>query len=105
MQGNLLVTPEKLITASNEFRGKASEVQGITTQMMELVHTLTSSSWTGEASSAYSAQFNKLEDDMNKLYKMIQEHSSDLNDMAKNYQNAEIANQNIASGLPADAIS
>lgn len=105
MQGNLLVTPEKLTTASQEFSGKATEVQGITTQMMDLIRTLTSSSWTGEASTAYLNQFNKLDDDMSKLYKMIQEHSEDLQNMAKNYASAESANQNIATGLPADAIS
>ena len=103
MTGNLLVTPEKLISTSQEFSGAASQVQTITNQMMETINSL-ASTWAGEAHTAYHTQFNALNDDMARIHKMIMEHSTDLTEMAANYKQAESTNVEAGSSLQADVI-
>lgn len=103
MTGNLLVTPEKLISTSQEFSSSASQVQQLTNQMMELVNGL-SSTWGGEAHTAYHTKFSGLKDDMTRIHRMIMEHSNDLNEMAANYKKAESTNVEAGSALNADVI-
>lgn len=101
MTGSLLVTPEELINASQQFSNSASQVNSITNQMLSIVRGM-SSMWQGEANTAYTNKFNSLEDDMTKIYKMITEHSNDLNEMARNYQTAEQTNVETSSALQSD---
>ncbi|MBR4981531.1 MAG: WXG100 family type VII secretion target [Lachnospiraceae bacterium] len=103
MTGNLLVTPEKLMSTSQEFATVASQVQTITNQMIETVNSL-STTWGGEAHTAYHAKFSGLNDDMTRIHKMIIEHSNDLNEMANNYKQAESTNVESGSALQADVI-
>lgn len=103
MTGNLLVTPEKLMSTSQEFATVASQVQTITNQMIETVNSL-STIWGGEAHTAYHAKFSGLNDDMMRIHKMIIEHSNDLNEMANNYKQAESTNVESGSALQADVI-
>lgn len=104
MTGQLLVTPEQLISTSNEFSSSNSQVKTITTQMIDIIKSL-SSSWQGEASTAYLNKFTQLEDDMDKIYRMINEHVNDLQEMANNYKMAEQANVESANALAGDVIS
>lgn len=104
MTGNILVTPEKLISTSQEFSSTASQVQSVTQQMLQIVRSM-NSVWSGEASTAYTTKFNSLEDDMTSMYKMITEHSQDLQEMARNYQQAETANIETSNSLQSDIIS
>ena len=41
---------------------------------------------------------------MNRIYKMIQEHSTDMIEMAQQYISAENANADLANSLSADVI-
>lgn len=104
MTGNLLVTPEKLISTSQEFANCGSQVNTITQQMIQIVQSM-GTTWVGEANTAYTSKFNSLQDDMTKIYRMITEHVNDLQEMARNYQAAETANVETAGGLAADIIS
>ena len=103
MNGIIKVSPEKLKGTAGEFSGKASELNTITNEMLSLVAAL-SSNWEGAASTAYRTKFAALSDDMNKMYKMIQEHSTDLTDMATAYETAETANADVANSLSGDVI-
>lgn len=103
MTGNLLVTPEKLISTSQEFAGSSSQVQQIANQMLEIINSL-SSTWSGEAHTAYQAKFNALNNDMTRIHKMIMEHSNDLTEMAANYKMAESSNVESSAALQADVI-
>ena len=47
----------------------------------------------------------KLSDDIMKMKSMIQEHVTDLNEMAAKYREAENANQDVAASLAGDVIS
>lgn len=104
MTGNLLVTPEKLISTSQQFADCGSQVNSITQEMMQIIQSMTSF-WTGEANTAYTTKFNALQTDMTRIYKMITEHSQDLQEMARNYQQAETTNIETAGSLQQDIIS
>lgn len=104
MTGNILVTPEKLISTAQEFSSLGQTVNGLTQKMVDTVTSL-STTWSGEAHTAYLNKFNQLNDDMQKIYTMIQEHSNDLQEMAKNYSTAEATNVDSGNSLNADVIS
>lgn len=103
MEGTLRVTPEQLESTANEFASKGTTVGNLTTQMTQLVEGL-SSIWEGEAATAYTAKFRQLDDDIQKIIRMIQEHSNDLNEMARVYREAETTNQDEIEGLSGDVI-
>lgn len=104
MANNILVTPEKLISTSQEFSNIGSQVNSLTQQMTQTVNSL-STSWTGEASTAFASKFNALQDDMTRMYRMINEHVNDLQEMARNYQQAESTNMQSSNALQGDIIS
>lgn len=98
MEGILKVTPERLESAATEFSSTASTVSTLTNEMTNIVNGL-SSAWTGEAANAYKAKFNGLNDDIQRMIAMINEHSADLVEMAATYKAAETANASLASSL------
>ena len=103
MTGTLKVKPQNLISASTEFNNSASRMQTITGEMMSIVRS-TTGAWQGEAQSTYNNSFNQLDDDMQKLYRLVSEHSTDLNDMAQEYIRVENLNQQAAAALPKDVL-
>jgi len=103
MEGTLRVTPEQLEAAANEFSAKGTTVGNLTSQMTQLVESL-SSAWEGDAATAYMTKFRQLDEDIQKMVRMIQEHSNDLNEMARVYRDAETANADLASALAGDVI-
>lgn len=104
MDGKVLVTPEKLISTAEEFNSTNTQVRNLTQQMIETVDSL-KSAWEGDAANAYSTKFHQLEDDMDRLHSMINEHVTDLKEMASQYQAAEQANAEISNALAGDVIS
>ena len=104
MTGTLLVTPDKLISTSQEFSQKATQINTLTQEMLQTVRSL-NASWSDEASMTYIKQFEGLEDDMTKMYRMITEHSTDLQEMARGYNDAVKVNVQAASALAKDVIS
>lgn len=103
MEGILKVTPEQLISTAGEFGSKGTAISNLTTEMVNLVNSL-SSAWEGEAATAYTTKFRELEDDIQKMIRMVQEHANDLEEMARIYQEAETANVEEASSLSGDVI-
>lgn len=103
MTGNLRVTPEKMISVATQFGESDNTVNNLTQQMMDIVSQL-SSTWAGEAATGYYTKLKGLQGDMQKLHKMIQEHTTDLNDMAKTYQQAEKDNVQTANALKTNEI-
>ena len=98
MEGFLKVSPESLKSAAGEFGGQARSLQGLTSQMLDLIRSL-SAAWNGDASQAYLTKFDALETDMGKMYNMVMEHSTDLQNMADAYAKAEDANVQAAQAL------
>lgn len=103
MEGILKVTPEKLISASEQFAGTGQQMSNLTQEMMNLVQSL-KGVWQGEASVAYGNKFSSLQTDMDKLYRMVQEHSMDLNEMAQGYLEAENANMETGNSLNTNVV-
>lgn len=103
MTGTLLVTPEELRSASGAFSACMNKVQSLTTEMMNTVNE-TSNYWEGEARDAYVNRFKMLEDDIQKIHKMINEHVTDLEAMAAIYENAEQKSMDISNALSGDVL-
>jgi len=103
MDGFLKVDPQKLISTADEFNTTGGQVKGLTDQMITIIDSL-KSAWEGEAATTYNTKFHALQDDMDKMYRMIQEHVKDLNEMAQQYMNAENANIDTGSSLADDVI-
>ncbi|MDD6729100.1 MAG: WXG100 family type VII secretion target [Eubacteriales bacterium] len=103
MTGILKVTPEQLIATANEFQSIGTTVRNLTGEMTNIVTGL-SSIWEGEAATAYTAKFNGLQDDIERLHAMITEHVTDLNDMANVYSNAEKTELDEIATLSSDVI-
>ncbi|MBR0091352.1 MAG: WXG100 family type VII secretion target [Lachnospiraceae bacterium] len=103
MNGTLKVDPQKLITASGEFEKASSDIQRITSEMKSIVDQ-TVQAWTGDAQATYKASFANLDDDMTKLFTWVKEHATDLNEMARNYIQADTDAGNLGASLPADVL-
>ena len=88
MDGILKVEPQQLISAAGEFNSTASNVGNLTNEMVSIVNAL-NSTWQSDSATAYISKANALESDISKLIGMIQEHSKDLEEIARNVENAE----------------
>jgi len=104
MEGYLKVTPEQLIKAATEFASAGSSIRAITSEMMAEINSL-KGVWQGDAAETYHNRFMGLSDDCERLGRMIEEHVSDLNEMARNYQLAEEAGIEAGAALLQDVIS
>ena len=102
--GILRVTPEKLQATAASFEASASSVNSLTQNMTSVVTSLSGQIWSGEAATAYVNKFNGLQDDMNRIYKMIKEHSDDLTAIAQQIIGQENLNMDLANGLSSDVI-
>jgi len=103
MEGLLKVTPEKLIQTSGEFATTGNQMKNLTGEMLSLIKSL-SGVWQGEAATAYGNRFDGLSADMDKLYRMVQEHVQDLQEMAKQYQSAENSNTGAGNSLKSSVV-
>lgn len=103
MEGILKVTPEQLINTASDFSGKASTIGNLTSEMTSKVSAL-ANAWEGQAATMYINKFNSLQDDIQKMVAMVQEHASDLNEMAEVYRNAEAQNTSDFESLSSDVI-
>lgn len=103
MTGTLRVTPEKLISTAQSFSASAGCVQNLTTSMIATIDGL-NSTWAGEAAMAYYNKAHGLQESINKMVRIINEHSTDLQSMAQVYQDAERTGQETAAALKTDVI-
>lgn len=104
MEGILRVTPERLSAASSEFASTAATVNQLTQEMLQVIRS-TNSIWQGEDATAYTQKFNSLDEDMQQMYRMITEHSTDLQEMATNYTNAIYDTTETANSMKTNVIS
>ncbi len=104
MDGIIKVDPQKLISTADEFNGTGGQLKGITDQMISVVDSL-KPVYEGEAATTYNTKFHQLQSDMDKMYRMIQEHVKDLNEMAQQYISVENINIDSGNALAGDVIS
>nr|WP_300167676.1 WXG100 family type VII secretion target [uncultured Flavonifractor sp.] len=103
MDGIIKVSTEQLRSTSSEFSTLGQRVSSLTSEMTNLITGL-SSDYEGEAAQAYINKFRGLDDDIQKINRMIQEHVTDLNDMAQRYDEAENKSVSDAGTLSSDVI-
>jgi WXG100 family type VII secretion target len=104
MTGTFKVDTGKLVSTANTLDSTGNQIKNITNQMTSLVNELSGAVWTSDAATAYKKKFGELQDDINKMVRMVSEHVTDLNEMAKEYERAEEANVNLANALAGDVI-
>ena len=104
MAGILRVTPEKLQSTASSFESTGSTIMNLTQQMTSIVTSLSGQVWSGEAATSYVTKFNGLQDDMERIHKMVQEHSKYLQEVAQQFISAENANKDLANSLSSDVI-
>ncbi|MCM1158049.1 MAG: WXG100 family type VII secretion target [Bacteroidales bacterium] len=98
----LKVKPSELKSKATEFKGKADKVKSTTKEMLNEIKSINGSTWSGDAANKFKNQFAKLDDDMERIYKMIVEYSKDLEEIAKQYEQAEKTNESVAEALQTD---
>lgn len=100
------VTPEKLKSTAVSFQQTGQNVKRTTSDMLQLVRGISSSIWSGEASSSFINKFSGLEADINKMCKMIEEEEAQhLTSIAQEYILAEEQNKQVAATLKNNVIS
>lgn len=102
MQEILKATPSQLKNKATEFASEGRNLRNLTNEMLNVVSS--NGTWQSTASQAYKKRFSKLSDDMNKMYRMIDEHSKDLTTIADQYNKTENENKQLANSLPVDVI-
>lgn len=103
MEGIIKVSPQLLSSTATEFENQGTQISNITSEMLNLI-TGMASAWEGEAATAYITKFRGLEDDIQRMVRMVQEHSSDLQEMSQIYAQADAANAEEANSLSSDVI-
>ena len=89
MLGTLKVEPDKLKSTAASFQATGNQIKSLTDQMTSVVEGLSANVWTGEAAATYIKKFQGLQDDIAKMIRMVNEHVTDLNEMASQYEQAE----------------
>lgn len=88
MEGILKVSPEELQTVAKEFGERGNKIALLMNDMISTVESI-NGYWQGEAALTYINKFKGLQDDINKMNGIIQNHVEDLNDMAQGYKQTE----------------
>ena len=88
---------------AKDFDRHAADIKKETSDMLKLIDD-TKSVWDGKSHNKYHKQFNGLRNDMDKLYKLCHEYSTDLEQIASNYQKSEDENTATASKLKSDIV-
>lgn len=104
MNGIIKVTPEELIRTATSFDNTGNVIRSITSEMISLINGISGTVWSSEAANAYKNKFTGLQSDMDRMFKMISEHVTDLNAMAKEYQTTEETNIQVSQALASDII-
>lgn len=105
MNGTIKVSTSKLASTASSFSSIGSQVKNTTNQIVSIASALSGQVWSGDAATAYTSKLKSLQNDINKIIVMINEHSNDLQQMAQEYERAETTNAATASALASNIIS
>lgn len=101
----LRVTPSQLKSKAGDFSKDASGLKKVTNEMFSVIKELNGAVWSGDAAKAYTGQFNKLDNDVANMIKMVKEYSSDLQKIATEYEKTETANETASKKLKTEVIT
>lgn len=103
MEGRMMVTTETLRSTATEFQNAMTQIQSITGMMVDTANGL-NAKWQGDAANAYIDKFKMLQDDIEKLSNMVNDHVISLNQMATNDETTETKNIDASAALPGDIL-
>jgi len=103
MEGTINVSTQQLRSTASELSSQGQQVSSLTSEMLNVVAGLTSS-WEGTASQSYLDKFKNLDNDIQMMNRMIQEHVTDLERYAAEYEKAEQKISDLTSTLSSDVI-
>ena len=86
------VTPEQLKAKALSMGESAKMIQDLTQSMTSTVTAVSGNIWSGNAQASYVAKFNQLQQDVNNVIKLVNNHVSHLNSIATEYESAEAKN-------------
>lgn len=98
------VDTQKLTSTATSFQNTGNQIKTLTQSMTNTVKELSGNVWSGDAATAYVKKFDGLQNDINKMIAMINEHVADLQTIAQQYEKAEAENIQAANALSADVI-
>lgn len=98
----LRTTPEQLKAEANRLQMHGEAMAAKVEEMISCVDAIGGAGWSGDAATAYKAQFNELHDDANRMKDFLTNTSEQLNAIADQYIKAEEANAQAAHSLPTD---
>lgn len=99
LQGQILVTPERLEEQASVVRAELGEMQD-NFQELERLMSGTSAYWIGEAGDAHRKLYTEKLQKIDEIIRRYQEQITDLEVMAGVYSQAETAAANVADTLP-----
>ena len=105
MEGTIKVTPQELKNAAGNLQQGGVNIGNYTQQMTEMISQISGQIWSGDAAENFKNKFSNLNDDIQTMIRMINEHVQDLNDMATQYETAEKTNMDTIASLETDFIS
>lgn len=100
---SLLVDPEVMRHKAAAAQKKIQEMQNVF-DAMETTVNRTNNYWIGEAGDAHREYFIQKKPEIEEMFKRLNEHVRDLNQMASVYANVEKEVTEISEDLPADVI-
>ena len=89
------------ISEATAFQDQADNLHNTTQQMLDLIDQ-SISVFKSEDSDKFRAQFKELSNDMQRIYDQCTEYSTDLKQIAQNYQDKQEDNISLAGQLKAD---
>jgi len=96
----------ELKVSSQQVLGKSGEMKGIRTQLSSIMEEMkqrfvqVSSVWDSEASTAFRNRFNMIHADIERMLKIVDEYTHDLDEVANAYRTTEQQLENNAGALP-----
>ena len=105
MNGTIKVNTSKLTSTASSFSSIGSQIKNTTSQMVSIASALSGEVWSGDAATAYTSKLKGLQADIKKIISMVNEHATDLQQMAQEFEKAESSNASTASALASNVIS
>lgn len=97
------VTPEILQQKSRQIGAEVAKLRNLFASVQQDVNG-TRAFWQGEAGEAHRNAYNGREEDFSVMLARLQEHVTDLNQIAGNYIQTEMQIQEMEDALPGDVI-
>ena len=97
------VETSKLLSTASQFQSSASVWNSTINQMISLVNS-TGCQWCGTAADSFRRKFRQHGQDRQDIYSLINEHVSDLQKIASNYQKTENSISSSANSLRTNVV-